>query len=100
MSDFTEGSWALPLEGWDQLSTWGYDSGHASFFAQLTQNGRSDADGPQVWITPGRYPVMTNPDQLLTTIATATGAPPAAVAKTMNHAVDAQGAPAQLRVSV
>jgi hypothetical protein len=48
MSDFADSFWALPLDGWDELSTWGFDTGQASFFAQLTQNGRSDDDGPQV----------------------------------------------------
>jgi hypothetical protein len=43
---------------------------------------------------------MASPAQLLTAIVIASGAPAAAVAEAMNHAVDVQGAPARLRVSV
>ena len=29
----------LILPGWDERSTWGYDDGQASYFAQLWHNG-------------------------------------------------------------
>jgi hypothetical protein len=99
MSNAVDGMWALFLPGWDGLSVWGYDSGTSSFFAQLTRNGNSDDDGPDVWITPGaRFPVVSSPAQLQALIAEVSGATSAAVATAMNHAVDAQGAPAHYRL--
>ncbi|MEV0074337.1 hypothetical protein [Amycolatopsis sp. NPDC050768] len=79
----------------------GYDSGTRSFFARLTRNGNSDDDGPDVWITPGpRFPPVTSTAQLQAVIAQATGAGATDVAAAMNHAVDAQGAPAHYRLPV
>jgi len=99
VTDLIEGTWALLLPGWDDMSTWGYDSGTGSFFAQLTNNNSSDDDGPDVWITPGQYPVISNPGQLQTQIAGATGATASVVAEAMNDAIDDQGAPPQYRVT-
>jgi hypothetical protein len=101
MSNAVDGTWALFLPDWDDLSIWGYDSGTSSFFAQLTRNGNSDDNGPDVWITPGpRFPVVTSPAQLQALIADVVGATAADVAVAMNHAVDAQGAPTHYRRSV
>ncbi|MEU3622807.1 hypothetical protein BS329_09635 [Amycolatopsis coloradensis] len=95
------GMWALVLPGWESLSTWGYDSGIGSFFAQLPRNGNSDDDGPDVWITPGAgFPVVTSPAQLQALIASSTGTATADVTSAMNHAVDRQGAPAHYRLTV
>ena len=47
-----------------------------SFYAQLTRNGHSDDDGPDVWITPGSsWPAIHHADVLAELIAEATGAP-------------------------
>ena len=95
-----EGTWALLLPGWEDLSIWGYDTGLRSFFAQLTRNGNSDDDGPDVWITPGAdFPAVTSPAQLQALIAGATGAKAADVTAAMNHAVDRQGAPSRYRLA-
>jgi hypothetical protein len=75
----------LMLEGWDDQSIWGYDSGTASHFAQLTRNGNSDAAGPDVWITPPNSPVLLEPAQLAGLIAQATGHPIPTVVEAMNH---------------
>lgn len=63
----------LLLQGWEDLSTWGYDSGLDSYYAQLTRNGNSDDDGPDIWITPPRWPAIPHPDALARVIADATG---------------------------
>uniref|UniRef100_UPI003F495E18 hypothetical protein n=1 Tax=Amycolatopsis sp. CA-096443 TaxID=3239919 RepID=UPI003F495E18 len=93
--DLANARWALPLPGWDDLSTWGYDTGTGTFFAQLTRNGNND--GPDAWITPG-VPAVTTPAQLQALVAESTGAAAADVAQAMNHAVDRQGAPARYRL--
>lgn len=98
MPAYVGGTWGLLLDGWEGLSIWGFDAGTGSFFAQLTRNGNTDENGPDVWITPGRYPTITNPSELANLIARATGATAAAVAAAMNHAVEHQGAPAHYRV--
>lgn len=38
--------YAFHLQGWEELSTWGHDDD--VYYAQLTRNGASDIDGPQV----------------------------------------------------
>uniref|UniRef100_UPI003F49816A hypothetical protein n=1 Tax=Amycolatopsis sp. CA-096443 TaxID=3239919 RepID=UPI003F49816A len=101
MDDAIDGTWALALPGWDDLSTWGYDSGTGSFFAQLTRNGNNDDNGPDIWITPGAsFPAVTAPAHLRPLIASSTGAAAADVTAAMNHAVDRQGAPARYRLAV
>lgn len=47
--------------GWADFSTWGYDSGMGSFYAQLTCDTSSDDDGPDVWVTPGVWPWSSPP---------------------------------------
>jgi hypothetical protein len=66
----------LMLDGWDRLSTWGYDDLMDSYYAQLTCNGHSDDDGPDVWITPGSsWPAIHHAEVLAEAIVEATGAP-------------------------
>jgi hypothetical protein len=43
----------LYLPGWDQRSTWGWDDGQMTLFAQLWVNG-DDSDEPGYWLTPGQ----------------------------------------------
>ncbi|MFI6031635.1 hypothetical protein [Amycolatopsis magusensis] len=100
MEGAVDGMWGLVLPGWEDRSIWGYDSGTGSFFAQLTRNGNSDDDGPDVWITPGAtFPVVTSPVQLQALITNVTGAAATDVIVAMNHAVDRQGAPAHYRLT-
>ena len=42
---------AIWLDGYDQQSVWGYDTGVGSFFAQMWPNG-SRSDAPELWLTP------------------------------------------------
>ena len=79
------------IDGWDQLSTWGWDSGMGSYYAQLTRNGKSDDNGPEVWITPPAWPVMQLPQTLAKAIAEVTGTELAAVIAAMNDSLDELG---------
>jgi hypothetical protein len=80
----------LLLDGWDGLSTWGYDDLMGSFYAQLTRNGHSDDDGPDVWITPGSsWPAIHHADVLAELIAETTGATLADVRAAMDADPDA-----------
>jgi hypothetical protein len=74
----------LALQGWDELSTWGYDDQLASFYAQLTRNGNSDDDGPEIWLSPPRYPVLASEAQLRAAIAECTGTPVEDVARALS----------------
>ena len=62
----------VALDGWDQLSTWGWDETQGCLYAQLTPNGESDDNGPKHWLTP---PVLNTRDQavLVAEIARRTG---------------------------
>lgn len=73
---------ALLLQGWDETSTWGVDDG--LYYAQLTRNGVSDADGPQIWIAPPQY-VVRGVTELMYTIAASTGAPVDVVDEAMSR---------------
>lgn len=83
MGDGEMGPFALWLNGWDDQSIWGWDSPTHTLFAQLTRNGSSDADGPDIWVNP-RKPVLM-PETLAKIIAAETGAELAAVHAAMNE---------------
>ncbi|MGC1734639.1 MAG: hypothetical protein WA731_18640 [Pseudonocardiaceae bacterium] len=82
--------YGLRLAGCDELSTWGYDASAGSLYAQLTRNGNSDDDGPDIWITPPDFPVVLVPTALAAAIAAATGSELAAVYVAMNGGLDGQ----------
>ncbi len=46
--DFRDAIW---LDGYDDQSIWGYDTGVGSFFAQVWSND-SDSEEPDLWLTP------------------------------------------------
>jgi hypothetical protein len=80
----TDSVYGLLLAGWEDLSTWGYDSGTGSHYAQLTRNGRSDDNGPEVWITPSAsQPPIARAQDLAPLIANATNTELAAVQEAM-----------------
>jgi hypothetical protein len=69
---------ALPLDGWDDASLWGYDTvgSHEYYFAQLYINGRPSVnDEPHIWITRDVQTLA----QLVDRIANATGSDEAEV---------------------
>jgi hypothetical protein len=82
--------YGLALAGWDELSTWGYDEGAGSLYAQLTRNGNSDDDGPDIGIVPPAFPTLLVPTELATVIAAATGSALPAVYLAMNAGLDGQ----------
>jgi hypothetical protein len=79
--------YGLLLPGWEELSTWGVDDGY--LYAQLTRNGRSDDDGPEVQITPPGWPVLHTAAELSAVIARVTGAEPTEVLAAMTPTVSA-----------
>ena len=81
--------YALPLEGFDDASTWGYDDQTASYFAQLWGNG-SDDDEPYPslnWFT--RRSEIQNPLSLAELISQRTGASTDVVVRAMAAATTA-----------
>ena len=86
----------LILPGWDERSTWGYDDGQASYFAQLWRNGvGEDRCPPHIWITPGAVtPPIESLGELVARIAAATDVTPGEVRAAM--AAGAPGMPGLL----
>ncbi|MFG3701591.1 hypothetical protein ACGF5C_27320 [Micromonospora sp. NPDC047620] len=80
--------YAVLIDGWDQRSTWGWDDGTRSYYAQLTRNGNSDDNGPEVWITPPAWPNLSAPEHLAMAIAAATRTDRAVVQNAMNDSLD------------
>ncbi|MEU1812985.1 hypothetical protein [Micromonospora aurantiaca (nom. illeg.)] len=80
--------YAVLIDGWDQRSTWGWDDGTRSYYAQLTRNGNSDDNGPEIWITPPAWPNLSAPEHLAMAIAAATRTDRAAVQNAMNNSLD------------
>lgn len=68
-TDFRDAIW---LDGFDEQSVWGYDTGVESFFAQLWDND-SDSDEPDLWLTPPTFQA-TSPEALVPTIVAFTEA--------------------------
>lgn len=57
------------MPGWENYSTWGYDTGLACLYAQLYLN-QDDRDGrPRIWITPPQH-VIIRINELAEVIAT------------------------------
>ena len=81
----------LPLAGWEETSTWGVDGD--TYYAQLTPNGFSDVDGPQILIAPPRD-VVQEVSALASAIAAATDAPVDEVLAAMHRGVGPEDQPA------
>lgn len=74
----------LWLKGWDSYSTWGWDSGTTSYYAQLYRND-ADRDGaPTVWLDGTTVPVQRL-QVLFMRIAMATREPVTAVYEALLH---------------
>ena len=80
----------LLLEGGEDTSTWGEDSGQ--LYAQLTRNGVSDDNGPEFWITPHRYPAVHTVVDLSHIIARVTASGQDAVLRGMTTGATIAGA--------
>jgi hypothetical protein len=80
------GRHGLDLDGWGDLSVWGWDSQAGTLFAQLWHD-RSDDDEdedednerPDIWIAPPAWEATGQPTVLAEWIAEATGSPLVAV---------------------
>ncbi len=90
----------LELAGWRRQSVWGWDPAQLSYYAQLTpdtSDREAESEGPEIWVSPPRYPTIPDPAVLAEAIAQATGVPLAVAKKAMNDSL-AEGDP--LRQSV
>jgi hypothetical protein len=82
----------LDLDGWGDLSVWGWDSQAGTLFAQLWRD-RADEDdedgdeGPAIWITPPMWEATGNLVVLARRIADATASPITAVLMAMAQSV-------------
>lgn len=77
----------LDLDGWSDLSVWGWDEQTGSLFAQLwhdRDDDDSDADdAPEIWITPPAWEATADTAVLAQWIAEMTGCPVTAVLQAM-----------------
>ena len=79
-SDFFDAIW---LVGFDQQSTWGYDTNDGSFFAQIWRNG-SRGDSPDLWLTAPRP--LSHPECVVAPIVEHTGHDPLGVVRALGIA--------------
>jgi hypothetical protein len=84
----------LDLDGWGDLSVWGWDSQAGTLFAQLwrdrpddDEDEDEDDERPDVWITPPAWEATGQPTVLAGWIAEATGRPMVAVLRAMAASV-------------
>ena len=73
----SRGPLALPLEGWDQASIWGWDDTAGSLYAHLWRNTDGSAKPPVIRVEPDSYtPAITTDTALAQHIAMATDCSP------------------------
>jgi hypothetical protein len=72
--------YALPLDGYDDASIWGYDQQGVTYYAQL-RNESDSWDDPDIWLN-GMNPIGS-PERLAEMIPARTGLTPAEVARAM-----------------
>ena len=80
----------LELAGWRRQSTWGWDPSQHSYYAQLTPDTSSreaESEGPEIWVSPPRYPTIPDPAVLAEAIAQATGVTLAVTRQAMNDSL-------------
>ncbi|MEV6956122.1 hypothetical protein [Streptomyces sp. NPDC051183] len=66
---------ALDIDGWSELSAWGYDEGLESYFAQLWRDADPANSNPTVWLM-GYDPRYARREELFAAILAATHAAP------------------------
>jgi hypothetical protein len=86
----------LDLDGWGDLSVWGWDNQAGTLFAQLWRD-RDDEDEeggdderPDIWITPPSWEATDQPVVLASWIAEVTGSPLIAVLTAMARSVPSE----------
>lgn len=72
------------LQGWSELSIWGYDEAMQTYFAQLWRDGEDSDDEPTIWIM-GLMPIESV-EALLLKVSSALGEPLDIVQRAMLHA--------------
>lgn len=72
----------LNLEGWEDLSVWGWDDEIGSYYAQLYTNDADDEEPPKIWLTPPPTHYRTK-EELASAIAAATNKPIATIEEAM-----------------
>jgi hypothetical protein len=80
----------LDLDGWGDLSVWGWDSQAGTLFAQLWRDrpdDDQDDERPDIWITPPAWEATGHPAVLARRIADATASPLIAVLMAMARSV-------------
>jgi hypothetical protein len=87
----------VELTGWDDRSTWGYDDGIASFYAQLWRNP-GDTDAPDIWLS-GVDPRYPWPGCLALAIVDATGRDPLSVIRALGIAAPAPSVRPSLQIT-
>lgn len=89
----------LDLDGWGEMSVWGWDSQAGTLFAQLWRDRPDDDEAqddddyderPDIWITPPVWETTDQPIVLAGWIAKATRRPMGAVLKAMAASVPGQ----------
>jgi hypothetical protein len=73
--------YALPLDGYDNASIWGFDEQSASYFAQLWRNTSDSFDDPDIWLS--GVSQIGSPERLAMMIAGRASKPVAEVARAM-----------------
>ena len=79
--------YALPLDGYDNASVWGFDQQGATYYAQLWRNESDSWNDPDIWLS-GMDPIGSA-QRLAEMIAARTGAGMAEVLRAMAAATTA-----------
>lgn len=87
---------ALDVDGWSELSAWGYDEGLESYFAQLWRDNDPMDAPPTVWLM-GYDPRYTRPEELFAAILATTHAPPPEILRALGGD---RGQPPAIRPSI
>ena len=89
--------YALPLDGYDNASVWGFDQQGATYYAQLWRNESDSWNDPDIWLS-GMDPIGSA-QRLAEMIAARTGLTPAEVARALATAKTAPESAALLKMA-
>jgi hypothetical protein len=91
--------YALPLQGYDNASIWGYDSQDMSYFATLWRNESDSWNDPDVWINWFTLQKQLDAQALAELISARTGLSASEVLRAMAAAKDAPESAALLEMA-
>ena len=89
--------YALPLDGYENASVWGYDQQGATYYAQLWRNQSDSWNDPDIWLS-GMNPIGS-PQRLAEMISASTALTAAEVARAMAAAKTAPESAALLEMA-